>query len=81
MFSQISVIMMSGIIVALIFPMLILPVIGVDKSRWILVMCIVSILVLPLTLLEYFFTRERVTAESAEREEQEGEVKPRSAPN
>ncbi|OMG00835.1 MFS transporter [Paenibacillus sp. FSL R7-0337] len=71
-FSQISVIMMSGIIVALIFPMLILPVIGVDKSRWILVMCIVSILVLPLTLLEYFFTRERVTAESAEREEQEG---------
>ncbi|MNB70368.1 putative symporter YjmB [compost metagenome] len=76
-FSQISTIMMSGIIVALIFPMFILPIIGVDKSRWITVMCIISIAALPLTLLEYFFTKERVTAEASDRSE-EGNVPFRS---
>ena len=43
-FNQISTIMMSGIIVALIFPMLIMPQLGVDKSKWIVTM---SIFVLP----------------------------------
>ncbi|CAM4295248.1 MFS transporter [Paenibacillus typhae] len=74
-FSQVSTIMMSGIIVALIFPMTILPLIGVDKSRWILVMCVISIAVLPLTLLEYFFTKERVTAESTGGNIEDGESK------
>lgn len=64
-FNQIATIMMSGIIVALIFPMVIMPIIGVDKSLWITVMCVLSILALPLTLLEYFFTRERVTEEQS----------------
>ena len=35
-FNQITTIMMSGILVALIFPMLIMPAIGADKSKWIL---------------------------------------------
>jgi GPH family glycoside/pentoside/hexuronide:cation symporter len=65
-FNQISSIMITGIIVALIFPMLILPMIGVDQGRWILVMSIFSIIALPLTLLEYYYTRERITEESAE---------------
>ncbi|MBO6000105.1 MAG: MFS transporter [Lachnospiraceae bacterium] len=65
-FNQITTIMMSGILVALIFPMVIMPAIGVDKSKWITLMCILSILALPLTLLEYFFTKERVTEEKGE---------------
>ena len=65
-FNQIATIMMSGIIVALIFPMVIMPLLGIDKTKWILTMSILAILALPLTLLEYFFTKERVTLENAE---------------
>ena len=67
-FNQISTIMMSGIIVALIFPMVIMPMLGVDKTKWIVVMGIISILSLPLTLLEYYFTKERVSEEQVESE-------------
>ncbi|MGM9608993.1 MAG: MFS transporter [Eubacteriales bacterium] len=62
-FNQISTIMMSGILVALVFPMAIMPMLGVDKSLWIVVMGILSGIALPLTLLEYYFTKERVTEE------------------
>lgn len=65
-FNQISTIMMSGILVALIFPMVIMPAIGVDKNKWIMLMSILSIMALPLTLLEYYFTKERVTEETHE---------------
>ena len=68
-FNQISTIMMSGIIVALIFPMAVMPLLGVDQTKWILVMSVLSILSLPLTLLEYYFTKERVTEEQDNREE------------
>lgn len=70
-FNQIATIMMSGIVVALIFPMLIMPNLGVDKSKWIAVMSILSCLALPLTLLEYYFTKERVTLEAAAQEKEE----------
>lgn len=63
-FNQISSIMMSGILVALIFPMLVMPALGVNQNKWILVMSILSIISLPLTLLEYYFTKERVTEEN-----------------
>jgi len=63
-FNQVAAIMMSGIIVALIFPMIIMPMIGVDKSMWITVMGVVSVIALPLTLLEYYFTKERITEET-----------------
>ena len=65
-FNQISTIMMSGILVALIFPMVIMPAIGVDKNKWIMLMSVLSIMALPLTLLEYYFTKERVTEETLE---------------
>ncbi len=68
-FNQISTIMMSGIIVALVFPMVVMPLLGVDQTKWILVMSVLSILSLPLTLLEYYFTKERVTEEQGETEE------------
>lgn len=64
-FNQISTIMMSGILVALVFPMAIMPMLGVDKSLWIIVMGVLAGLALPLTLLEYYFTKERVTEEQA----------------
>lgn len=63
-FNNISNIMITGMIVALVFPMLVLPALGVNKGSWVLVMCVLSILVLPLTLIEYYFTRERVTEET-----------------
>lgn len=69
-FNQITTIMMSGILVALVFPMVIMPVLGVDKGKWITLMGVLSILALPLTLLEYFFTKERVTEETAGSEEE-----------
>lgn len=62
-FNQIATIMMSGILVALMFPMAVMPMIGVDQGKWIALMSILSILALPLTLLEYYFTKERVTLE------------------
>ena len=68
-FNQIATIMMSGILVALIFPMVIMPMLGVDKAKWIFVMSLLSIITLPLILLEYYFTKERVTEESVGVEE------------
>ena len=62
-FNQIATIMMSGILVALVFPMVIMPALGVDQGKWIALMSALSILTLPLTLLEYYFTKERVTLE------------------
>ena len=62
-FNQIATIMMSGILVALVFPMVIMPTIGVAQGKWIGLMSVLSILALPLTLLEYYFTKERVTLE------------------
>ena len=67
-FNQIANVMMTGILVALIFPMLIMPAVGVDKGRWVLLMSTLSILALPLTLLEYYFTKERVTLEGRQDE-------------
>ena len=67
-FNQIATIMMSGILVALVFPMVIMPMLGIDKTKWILTMSILAIIALPLTLLEYYFTKERVTLENVEEE-------------
>lgn len=74
-FNQIATIMMSGILVALVFPMVIMPAIGVEKGKWIVLMSVLSILALPLTLLEYYFTKERVTLEAQESGEQSAPFK------
>ena len=62
--------MMSGIVVALIFPMLVIPSLGTSQNLWIIAMGCLSAISLPLVLVEYYFTKERVTAESAGQEEQ-----------
>lgn len=69
-FNQITTIMMSGILVALVFPMVIMPMLGVDKAKWIVTMSLLSMIALPLTLLEYFFTKERVTLEVQEEQKE-----------
>ena len=69
--------MIPGVILAVVYPSFVLPYIGVDQSRWIKVMSIVSILAVIGTLLQYFFTRERVTEEIREarvEEEKENQV-------
>ena len=68
-FTQVSTIMISGILVALIFPMVVLPFIGVDKTMWIIVMSIFSTIALPLTLIQYYFTKERITEEKRDQQE------------
>lgn len=65
-FNNIATIAVTGILVALIFPMLVMPHLGVDQSRWLMVMTILSILALPLTMLEYLFTKERITEEAGD---------------
>lgn len=70
-FNNIAMIMVSGIVVALIFPMLVMPALGVNQSAWIKMMTLLSVLAFPLVLLEYYFTKERVTEEDAWNEQSE----------
>lgn len=65
-FNNVANVMITGIIVAMLFPMVIMPMLGANKHLWILTMSVIAILALPLTLLEYFYTRERVTEETAD---------------
>lgn len=48
--------------------MLVLPKIKGNVNAWITVMCAVSTAMLPIMLLEYFYTKERVTLESKQAE-------------
>jgi GPH family glycoside/pentoside/hexuronide:cation symporter len=66
-FQQVSTIMVCGMLIALLFPMVIMPYINIDKSRWIMVMSILAILALPFTLIEYYFTKERLSEEAGEK--------------
>lgn len=62
-FNNIAAIMMSGIVVALIFPTFLYPHLGGSAHMWLLVMSIFSLLSLPLTFVEYYNTKERITLE------------------
>lgn len=53
--------MVAGTLVAVLFPTFVLPRIGINRAGWLTVMLIVGVLSLPITWLEYFFSRERVT--------------------
>ncbi len=63
-FNNISAVMISGIIVALIFPMVVMPMLGANQGAWLGLMSVLSILALPLTLIEYYYTKERITEEN-----------------
>ena len=68
-FASVGISMVPGALVAFVMPTFVLPYIGIDQSRWMLVMSILSILALPAVMMEYYFTRERVTEESSENAE------------
>jgi GPH family glycoside/pentoside/hexuronide:cation symporter len=53
-----------GMVGAILIPMVLLPIMGVDQGKWVTVMAIISILALPAVILEFYFTRERVTEET-----------------
>lgn len=62
--------MAAGSLIAILFPCLVVPMIGVDRSAWTGVMLAVAAAAFPMVLTEYFFTRERVTeADKGERKE------------
>lgn len=61
--NNISSVMITGIVVALFFPMAIMPFVGSKQNMWIKMMVFISILALPTTLIEYFYTKERITQE------------------
>ncbi|MCR5522413.1 MAG: MFS transporter [Clostridia bacterium] len=68
-FNNVANITITGILVALLFPMLVLPRIKGNINAWITVMCAVSIAMLPVMLLEYYYTKERVTLEGGGKQE------------
>ena len=68
-FNQVSSIMVTGIIAAFLAPMLLLPMLGTSKTMWMSAMSVISIAAFPLMLLEYYFTKERVTEEVSEDKE------------
>ena len=55
--------MVAGTFVAIIFPCLVIPAIGVNQKSWIIIMTGVALISFPFILLEYFYTRERITEE------------------
>lgn len=57
--------MMAGMLIAILFPCIVVPVIGVERSLWMGVMLVVAVAAFPLILIEYYFTRERVTEEGS----------------
>ncbi len=66
-FNNVANIAITGIFVALLFPMLVLPKIKGNVDAWVTFMCIAAIVMLPVILLEYFFTKERVTLEETQK--------------
>lgn len=65
--------MIPGMLVTIILP-IVIKMIGVGaeaQGTWITVMSILSILAIPATLLEYYFTKERVTEDAAAAAEKE----------
>lgn len=56
--------MVVGVLVAILFPCFVIPAIGVNRRSWISLMTGVALVSFPFILMEYFFTRERVTEDS-----------------
>lgn len=64
LFNNMGTNMLPGALVYMLFPMLALPWMGVDQSRWLTVMSIFSVISIPAVLLEYYYTKERITLDS-----------------
>ena len=68
--------MIPGMLVTIVMPIMIASFgVGEDsQSTWITMMSILSILAIPATLLEYYFTKERVTEEAMGTEEEKNKI-------
>lgn len=66
-FNNVANIAITGILVALLFPMLVLPKIKGNIGAWVTFMSIAAIAMLPIMLLEYYYTKERVTIENGDK--------------
>lgn len=71
MLTNMAMAIIPGMFVALLFPMMIIPRLGVDQGKWICMISIFAVIALPCVMLEYFFTKERVTEESSGLEKEE----------
>lgn len=60
--------MAAGMLIAILFPCLVVPMIGVNRRAWMGIMLAVAAMAFPMILVEYFFTRERVTEEKERKE-------------
>lgn len=47
--------MLSGMIVAVLFPTFIVPRLGVERNRWIILMTGIAVIAFPFILMEYFY--------------------------
>lgn len=63
-FTNIANVAVTGMFIALVFTMVIYPLMRDHTSLWIPIMSAFSILAFPLIILEYYFTKERVTEEN-----------------
>lgn len=61
LFANMGTSMIPGTIVSLLFPAVLLPLLGADYNKWVMTMTIMGVVALPLMLVEYFYTKERVT--------------------
>lgn len=53
-----------GYLVAVMCPTFVIPAIDINRDSWILLMSVLAAVMFPCVLLEYYYTRERVTEES-----------------
>ncbi len=66
MLSNMAMCIIPGMFVAMLFPAIVLPMLGVEAAKWRTMSIIFSLIALPCLLLEYFFTRERISEETAD---------------
>ena len=64
MLSNMALNIIPGMFVAMLFPMVVIPSLGVDQTKWLKMICVFSAAAFPCVILEYFFTKERITEES-----------------
>ena len=57
--------MLPGTLVYMVFPLVFLPMMGADQASWARIMSIISCLFLPGAILQYYFTKERVSEDAA----------------
>ena len=70
-FNNVATTMMTGIVAALVFPAMIMPILGVNQKLWLITMSILSIGAFPLVMVEYYFTKERITLEACDKDTEE----------